>query len=96
MSKSSLCGYSDPYILTKGTRKVAGGDTAVAITTDRNNKQLVFKSSALFTNCISRVKNAEINNAEDLVIVIPMYNLLEASLWQYCKSEPNNNITDSE
>ena len=49
------------------------------------------------TNCISEINNTQVDNAEDIDIVIPMYNLIEysdnysqtsASLWQYCKDIP--------
>ena len=55
-----------------------------------------------FTNCISEKNNTQVDNAKDIRIVIPMYNLIEysdnysktcGSLWQYCKDIPaaNNN-----
>ena len=105
MSKSSLRSYSDAYILVKETRTIVGGGyTTAAIAADRNNKQVGFKNSALFTNCISKINNSEKDNAEGLDIVMPMYNLLEysnyytkkACLWKYVRDEPNNNITDSQ
>ena len=58
-----------------------------------------------FTKCISRINNTEIDNAKDIDIVMPMYNLIEysdnysktsGSLWQYYKDEPNDNIADPE
>ena len=51
-------------------------------TTNNNafgNKKLVFKNNALFINCISRINGVKIDNAEDLDVVMPMYNLLEYS-----------------
>ena len=61
-----------------------------------------------FINCISKINNTHIDNAEYIDIVMPMYNLIECSdnysktsgrLWQYCKEIPalNNaeNIVDS-
>ena len=56
-------------------------------------------------NCKNEINNAEIDNAKDIDIVMPMYNLIEysdnyskksARLWQYYKNEPNNNLPDSE
>ena len=47
----------------------------------------------------------EINNAKDIDIILPMYNLIEHTeiyskrsgrLWQYCRDEPNDNLTDPE
>ena len=57
-----------------------------------NEKKLVFKNNASFINCLSKINGVKIDNAEDLDIVIPMYNLLEysknykkttSSLWNY-------------
>ena len=102
MLKSSLCDYSDAYILVKGTITV--NNTAAADADANNtNKKVIFKNCASFTNCISEINNTQIGNAKDLDIVMPMYNLIEygdnysktsGSLWQYCKDIPavdNNN-----
>ena len=57
----------------------------------------VFKNRAPFTNCISKINNTQIDDAEYIDIAIPMYNLIEysdnysetsGSLWQYCKEIP--------
>ena len=40
-------------------------------------KQSVFKNNAPFINCISKINGVQIDNAEDLDVVIPLYNLLE-------------------
>ena len=56
---------------------------------------LLNNSAAPFTNCISEINNTQINNAKDIDIVMPMYNLTSGSLWQYCKdisAVENNNI----
>ena len=100
--KSSLCDYSDAYILVKGT--IAVNNTAVADADANNtNKKVIFKNCAPFTNCISEINNTQVDNAKDTDIVMPMYNLIEysdnysktsGSLWQYCKDIPavdNNN-----
>ena len=101
MRKSSLCDYSDAYILLKGTITVA--DTSAAGASANNtNKKVIFKNCAPFTNCISEINNTQVDNAKDIDIVMPMYNLIEysnnysetsGSLWQYCKDIPavNNN-----
>ena len=107
MLKSRLCDYSDVYILVKGIITVTGqGANNATITADRNNKEKIFKSYALFTNCISKINNTQIDNAKNLNIVIPMYNLIECSdnyakisgsLWQRFRYEPDDDeITDSE
>ena len=54
-----------------------------ATNTANNNafgdKKLVFKNNALFINCILKINGVKIDNAEDLDVVMPMYNLLEYS-----------------
>ena len=106
MLKSSLCDYSDAYILVKGTITIAGaGDDIAARQTDERDKGAIFKNCAPFTNCISEINNTQVDNAKDIDIVIPMYNLIEysdnyvktsGSLWQYYRDEPNNNLANSE
>ena len=90
MLRSSLCDYSDTYILVKGNITV--NNTAAAA--NNTNKKVIFKNCAPFTNCISKINNTQIDNAEYIDIVMPMYNLIEysddysktsGSLWQYCK-----------
>ena len=101
MLRSSLCDYSDAYILVKrniSVNNTAGADAAA----NNTNKKVIFKNRASFTNCISNIKNTQIDNAEYIDIVMNMYNLIEysdnysktsGSLWQYCKEIPavNNN-----
>ena len=99
MLKSSLCDYSDAYILVKGPISV--NNTAVAGAAANNtNKKVIFKNCAPFTNCISEINNIQIDNAKDIDIVMPMYNLIEysdnsakttGSLWKYCKDIPARN-----
>ena len=80
MLKSSLCDYSDAYILIKGTITITGaGDDAAARQADERDKGVVFKNCAPFTNCISEINNTQVGNAKDIDIVIPMYNLIEYS-----------------
>ena len=73
MLKSSLCDYSDAYMLVSGTTKVA----ALAAGGGKNNIQVVFKNCAPFTNWISDIHNTQIDNAKDIDVLIPMYNLIE-------------------
>ena len=77
MLKSSLCDYSDAYVLAKEkiTIVVAGNDVA-AREADEKNKGVVFKNCAPFTNCTSEINNTQIDNAKDIDIVMPMYNLI--------------------
>ena len=78
--KSSLCDYSDAYILFKGgvTITVVGDDPA-ARKVDERNKRVIFKNFAPFVNCKIEINNTEIGNAKDIDIVMPMYNLIEYS-----------------
>ena len=104
MLKSSSCDYSDAYILLKGKITITGADDAAARQADERDKGLAFKNCAQFTNCISEINNIQIDNAEDIDIVMPMYNLIEysdnyaktsKSFWQYYRDGPNNNLADS-
>ena len=80
MLKSSLCDYSDTYILVKGTITITGaGDDAAARRADERNKGVVFKNCAPFTNCISEINNTQVDNAKDIDILMPIYNLIEYS-----------------
>ena len=105
--KSSLCDYSDAYILVKGTVTINGrGADAAARRADERDKGVAFKNCAPFINCISEINNMQIDNAKDIDIVMPMYNLIEysdnyaktsRSLWQYFRDEPDDaDIEDSE
>ena len=106
MLKSSLCDYADAYILVKGTITITGaGDDAAARRADERNKGVIFKNCAPFTKCISKINDTEIDNAQDIDIVMPMYNLIEysdnysktsGSLWQYYKDDPNDDLVESE
>ena len=92
MLKSYLCGFSDAYIIVEGDITLEGDNNA-----NKRNKNLAFKNNAPFINCISKINGVKIDNAEDLDVVMPMYNLLEysknyrkttGSLWNYYRDEP--------
>ena len=103
MLRSNLWDYADAYILVNGTITITGyGDDDAAIKADERDKGVIFKNCAPFIKCISRINNTEIDNAKDIDIVMPMYNLIEysdnysktsGSLWQYYKDDPNDNTT---
>ena len=78
MLESSLCDYSDASILVKGTISVNNTATEGAAANNTNRK-VIFKDCAPFTNCISEINNTKIDNAKDIDIVMPMYNLMEYS-----------------
>ena len=106
MLRSNLCDYADAYILVNGRITITGaGADAAARQADERDKDVTFKNCAPFIKCISRINNTEIDNAKDIDIVMPMYNLIEysdnysktsGSLWQYYKDVPDNNLADSE
>ena len=78
MLRPTLCDYSDAYILVKGNITVnntAGAGAAA----NNTNKKVIFKNCAPFTNCISKINNPQIDNAEYIDIVMPMYNLKQYS-----------------
>ena len=81
--KSDLCDYSDTYILVTGNITVTGGDA---------NTRVAFKNCALFTKSITHINDEHVDNADNLDIIMPMYNLIEysdnysdasRSLWQF-------------
>ena len=80
MLRSNLCDYADAYILVKGTITITGaGNDDAAKRLDERNKGVIFKNCAPFTKCISRINNTDIDTAQDIDIVMPMYNLIEYS-----------------
>ena len=92
------------YLLWEQTITWAGNNDA-AKQLDERNKGVIFKNCARFTKCISRINSTQTDNAPDIDIVMPMYNLIEysdnflktsGSLWQYYKDDPNDNMTESE
>ena len=106
MLKSSLCDYSDVYILVKGAIKITrAGDQAAGRQADERDKGVIFKNCAPFINCKREISNTGIDNTKDIDIVMPMYKLIEysdnysktsGSLRQHYRDEPNDNLTYSE
>ena len=65
---------------------------------------MVFKNNAPFINCVSKINGVKTDIAEDLNVVMAMYNLLEysknykkttGSLWNYYRDQPSSTISDS-
>ena len=86
--KPNLCDYAEAYILVDGTIRGTGGD---------NNTRLALKYCAPFTKCNLEINDEHIDTAENIDIVMPMYNLIEysdnyqdssATLYQYKRDEP--------
>ena len=73
MLRSDLCDFNDAHFVVKGTITVTNRDGA------KRNKSVAFKNNALFINYISNVNGEKIDKAQDLDVVMPMYNLLEYS-----------------
>ena len=89
--ESNLCDYSDAYILVTGGITATGGDA---------NTKVAFKNCAPFTKCVTHINDEHVDNADNLDIVMPMYNLIEYSdnysdtsgrLWQFKRDEQNMN-----
>ena len=79
MLRSHLCNYSDAYILVNGTITVNGIVNGAENEIIRRNRKLILKNNAPFVSCIPRINNELLEGADDLNIVLPMYNLLEYS-----------------
>ena len=99
MLRSDLCDFSDAYIVVKRDITLEGDNDA-----NKRNKNIAFKNNAPFINCISKINGVKIDNAEDLDVVMPMYNLLEysknyrkttGSLWNYYRDEPSNPLSSN-
>ena len=102
MLRSDLCDYADVHILVNGTITVTANAGANNIR-DKKNRPLILKNNAPFTSCITRINNELIEDADDLDIVIPMYNLLEysknykktrGSFYNYYRDELSGNDND--
>ena len=97
MLGSSLCDYSDAYVCVNATITITVPNTAAAGVAANSRKNIIIKNCAIFTNCIIEINNTQIDNAKDIYIVIPMYNLIECSdndpktagtSWHYYRDEP--------
>ena len=70
MLRSDLCNFNDAYVV-KETIAVPEPNNA------KRNKIVAFKNNATFINFISKINGVQIDNAEDLDVVMPTYNLPE-------------------
>ena len=73
MLRSDLCDYYDAYIVVKGTI------TVLRLNAAKKNKAVALENNAPFINFISKINGVKIDNAEDIDVVMPLYNLLEYS-----------------
>ena len=94
--KPNLCDYAEVYILVDGTIRAASNVN--------NNTRLALKNCAPFTKCNLEINDEHVDTAENLDIVMPMYNLIEysdnyqdssATLYQYKRDEPPDNIDNN-
>ena len=81
MLRSKLGNYSDAYISAKDTITVTvPGDNNIGDNIrDKKNRSLILKNNAPLVSCITRINGELIEDADDLDIVMPMYNLLKYS-----------------
>ena len=99
MLRSDLCDYADAYILVNGTILVNGLNPR-----DRQNKPVILKNNSPFVSCLTRINGELIEDADDLDIEMPMYNLLEysknyrktiGSLYNYYRDELNDDVDNN-
>ena len=106
MLRSNFCDYSDAYILVKGaiTVTVPGVNNNANNIRDKRNRPLILKNNAPFLSCITRINGELIEDADDLDIVMSMYNLLEysknyrktiGSLYKYYRDELSDDADDN-
>ena len=85
---------SNAYILVTENIIATGGDT---------NTRVAFKNCVPFRKCITHINDEHVDNADNLDIIMPMYNLIEysdnysdtsGSLWQFKRNEKNMKIGD--
>ena len=106
MLRSNLCDYSDAYILVKGKIVVTapGANNNATNIRDKRKRSLILKNNAPLVSCITRINGELIEDADDLDIVMHMYNLLEyskfyrktiGSLYNYHRDELSDNADDN-
>ena len=90
--ESSLCDYSDAYILVTGNITVAGGNP---------NTKVAFKNCAPFKECRTEINETFVDKTKHINIAMPMYNLIEysgnysdtsGSLWQFKGDEIEGDV----
>ena len=78
MLRSSLCDYSDAYMLVKGNITV-NNTAADGAAGNNSDKKVIFKNCSPFSNYTSKINKTQIDNAEYIDKVMLMYNLIEYS-----------------
>ena len=89
MLRSDLSDYSDAYIVVKGTEDFLDG---AANENYNAEKKVAFKNNAPFRSCISKINNTLLDNADNLGIVMLMYNysMILGIFWNYYRDENDN------
>ena len=89
--RSFLCDYSDTYISVTGNIKVQNGN---------DTTRVAIKNCHPFTRATFKLNNEQVDTADNLVLTMNLYNMLEysdnyadttASLYQYKRPEPRDN-----
>ena len=104
--RNIICDYADSYIIvTANFKLISNFSTANSNEVLQGkrlrvrNKNIIFKNIAPFLKCINKINGVEIDNAEDLDIVMNMYNLIEysnnftktyGSLFNFSRDEKND------
>ena len=107
MLRSDLCDYGDAYILVNGTitDTATGDNNNVNNIRDKRNRPFILKNNAPFVSCITKINGELIEDAEDLDILMPMYNLLEysknyrktiGSFYNYYRDELGGNANNND
>ena len=90
--ESSLCDYSDAYILVTGNTAVADGNA---------NTKVAFKNCVPFKECRTKINENFVDKTEHINIAKPMYNLIEYSdnysdkfgnSWQFKRDEIEGDV----
>ena len=93
--RDDLCDFNDAYIVVTGKITVTNPGNSL----NEYNRKVSLKNSAPFFNCILQVNDQLIEDAQDLDIVMPMFNLLycsknfrktTGSFWNYYPDKPKS------
>ena len=96
--RDDLCDFNNTYVVVTGKITVTNPGNDINV----YNRKVALKNSAPFFNCILKINNHLIEDAQDLDIVIPMFNLLycskhfrktTGSFWNYYPDKPNSGYT---
>ena len=66
--ESSLCDYSDAYILVTGIIRITRGN---------QNTKVALENCAIFKKCRTEINEIFVDDAQYINITMPMYNLIE-------------------